>query len=78
MNQQDKVLEFLQNGGVLTTSQAKRMGVAAPAKIINRLRADGHCIYTNRRNRQANYRLGTPRESIVKTAFAVHGARAFD
>jgi hypothetical protein len=79
MNQQERVLAFLQQGKVLPTSTARnQMGVGNPAAVINKLRANGVCIYTNMRNGQANYRIGPPREKFAKAAFAIYGAAAFE
>lgn len=47
LTQENLVLNFLTNGGHVTTGKARTLGVANPSAVINNLRNKGHEIYSN-------------------------------
>jgi len=86
MSAKDKILKYLSKEGpynTLTAAQARsRFGIANVGARIEELRADGHCIYTNKKTLDNGktityYRLGKPSREMVAMAHAVLGGQAF-
>ncbi len=86
MSAKEKILKFLSKDGpynTLTAAQARaRFGISNVGARIEELRAEGHCIYTNKKTladgrRITYYKLGKPTKEMVAMAHAVLGAEAF-
>ena len=86
MSAKEKILKFLSKDGpynTLTAAQARaRFGIVNVGARIEELRAEGHCIYTNKKTladgrRITYYKLGKPTKEMVAMAHAVLGAEAF-
>jgi hypothetical protein len=78
--QKQRILDFLKSGKSLSKYHAEhRMHIANPREYIRQLRQEGHVIYTNRGpDLAANYRLGSPKRSIISGAYNRHGAVIFN
>lgn len=72
---QNRVLSMLQNGNRLNPKAA---GLGNVTPTINKLRAEGHVIYKNRNSAGINYRMGSPRKSVIATAFQNAGNSIFE
>jgi predicted ArsR family transcriptional regulator len=86
MSAKEKILNYLSKEGpynTLTVAQAKsRFGISNVGARIEELRAEGHCIYTNKKTLSNGktityYRLGKPSREMVAMAHAVLGGQAF-
>ena len=86
MSAKEKILKFLSKDGpynTLTAAQARsRFGISNVGARIEELRAEGHCIYTNKKKLSDGrtitfYRLGKPTKEMVAMAHAVLGSQAF-
>ncbi len=86
MSAKDKILKYLSKEGpynTLTAAQARsRFGIANVGARIEELRAEGHCIYTNKKTLENGktitfYRLGKPSREMVAMAHAILGGQAF-
>jgi ribonucleotide monophosphatase NagD (HAD superfamily) len=86
MSAKEKILKFLSKDGpynTLTAAQARaRFGIVNVGARIEELRAEGHCIYTNKKTladgrRITYYKLGKPTKEMVAMAHAVLGGQAF-
>jgi len=86
MSAKDKILKYLSKEGpynTLTVAQAQsRFRISNVGARIEELRAEGHCIYTNKKTLDNGktitfYRLGKPTREMVGLAHAVLGAQAF-
>jgi predicted ArsR family transcriptional regulator len=86
MSAKEKILKFLSKEGpynTLTIAQAQsRFGITNVGARIEELRAEGHCIYTNKKKLSNGktityYRLGKPSREMIAAAHAVLGGQAF-
>ncbi len=86
MSAKEKILKFLSKDGpynTLTAAQARaRFGIANVGARIEELRAEGHCIYTNKKTladgrRITYYKLGKPTKAMIAAAHAALGGEAF-
>jgi hypothetical protein len=86
MSAKEKILKFLSKDGpynTLTSAQARaRFGIVNVGARIEELRAEGHCIYTNKKTladgrRITYYKLGKPTKAMIATAHAILGGQAF-
>jgi hypothetical protein len=86
MSAKEKILKFLSKDGpynTLTAAQARaRFGIVNVGARIEELRAEGYCIYTNKKTladgrRITYYKLGKPTKEMVAMAHAVLGGQAF-
>jgi len=86
MSAKDKILNYLSKEGpynTLTVAQAQaRFGISNVGARIEELRAEGHCIYTNKKKLSNGktitfYRLGKPTREMVAMAHAILGGQAF-
>jgi predicted ArsR family transcriptional regulator len=86
MSAKEKILKYLSKDGpynTLTVAQAQsRFGISNVGARIEELRAEGHCIYTNRKKLSNGktityYRLGKPTREMIAMAHAVLGGQAF-
>jgi len=86
MSAKDKILKFLSKEGpynTLTVAQAQaRFGITNVGARIEELRAEGYCIYTNKKTLAdgrtiSYYKLGKPTRQMVAMAHAVLGGQAF-
>ena len=86
MSAKQKILNYLSKDtgyNTLTSAQARaRFGIVNVGARIEELRAEGHCIYTNKKTladgrRITYYKLGKPTKAMVAMAHAVLGADAF-
>ena len=86
MSAKEKILKFLSKDGpynTLTAAQARaRFGIVNVGARIEELRAEGHCIYTNKKKLSNGktitfYRLGKPTREMIAMAHAILGGQAF-
>jgi hypothetical protein len=86
MSAKQKILNYLSKDGpynTLTAAQARaRFGIVNVGARIEELRAEGHCIYTNKKTledgrRITYYKLGKPTKKMIAAAHAILGAEAF-
>ena len=86
MSAKQKTLNYLSKDGpynTLTAAQARaRFGIVNVGARIEELRAEGHCIYTNKKTledgrRITYYKLGKPTKKMIAAAHAILGAEAF-
>ena len=86
MSAKQKILNYLSkdNGyNTLTAAQIRsRFGITNVGARIEELRAEGHCIYTNKKTLNDGrtitvYRLGKPSKAMVAAAHALLGGQAF-
>jgi ribonucleotide monophosphatase NagD (HAD superfamily) len=86
MSAKEKILNYLSKDGpynTLTAAQARaRFGIVNVGARIEELRAEGHCIYTNKKTledgrRITYYKLGKPTKKMIAAAHAILGAEAF-
>lgn len=75
MSRQTKLLQVLQSGKQVTTSQIRgQFGIAHPASAIRNLREQGYCIYSNTRTDSkglpvVKYSIGKPSRAMVAAAY---------
>jgi ribonucleotide monophosphatase NagD (HAD superfamily) len=86
MSAKEKILKFLSKESgynTLTAAQARaRFGIVNVGARIEELRAEGYCIYTNKKTladgrRITYYKLGKPTKKMIAAAHAVLGGQAF-
>ncbi len=79
VNQNAKILSFLQSGQTITARQAESMfGVRRLSARISELREAGYPVYRNvAKSGKTAYRLGTPSRAMVAAAFATSGSNLF-
>ena len=86
MSAKQKILNYLSkdNGyNTLTAAQIRsRFGITNVGARIEELRAEGHCIYTNKKTlsdgrKITYYKLGRPSKAMIAAAHALLGAEAF-
>lgn len=86
MSAKQKILNFLSKEtgyNTLTVAQARaRFGITNVSARIEELRAEGHCIYTNKKTledgrRITYYKLGKPTKKMIAAAHAALGSEAF-
>lgn len=86
MSAKQKILTYLSKDSgynTLTAAQIRaRFGITNVGARIEELRAEGHCIYTNKKTlsdgRQITYyKLGKPTKAMVAAAHALLGGQAF-
>ena len=86
MSAKQKILNYLSKDGpynTLTAAQARaRFGIVNVGARIEELRAEGYCIYTNKKTLDNGktityYRLGKPSREMVAAAHAIYGAEVF-
>ncbi len=75
MTMTNKLLTVLQTGKTVSATEiTKWTGLKNPGEAVRQLRAQGHCIYTNKNG----YRLGTPTKRMVAFVANYAGGSAFD
>ena len=86
MSAKQKILNYLSKDSgynTLTAAQIRsRFGITNVGARIEELRAEGHCIYTNKKTlsdgrKITYYKLGKPSREMIATAHAVLGSQAF-
>ncbi len=86
MSAKEKILKYLSKDGpynTLTVAQAQsRFGISNVGARIEELRAEGHCIYTNKKKLSNGktityYRLGKPTREMIAMAHSILGGQAF-
>ncbi len=86
MSAKQKILNYLSKDSgynTLTAAQIRsRFGITNVGARIEELRAEGHCIYTNKKTLSDGrtitvYRLGKPSKAMVAAAHALLGGQAF-
>ena len=77
LSKMQKVLNLLSKGENVTwKTLRKRFDLVSPTKMIDTLKSEGHCIYTNSTAKGVAYRLGAPSKEIIAAGIAsVHGTR---
>ena len=66
MSKKQKVLNLLTKGENVTwKTLRKRFDLVSPTKMIDTLKSEGHCIYTNDTPKGVASRLGAPSAAII-------------
>ena len=71
LSKKQKVLNLLSKGENVTwKTLRKRFDLVSPTKMIDTLKSEGHCIYTNSTAKGGAYRLGAPSKEIIAAGIA--------
>jgi len=71
MSKKQKVINLLSKGENVTwKTLRKRFDLVSPTKMIDTLKSEGHCIYTNDTPKGVAYRLGAPSAAIITAGIA--------
>ena len=71
LSKKQKGLNILSKGENLTwKTLRKRFDLVSPTKMIDTLKSEGHCIYTNSTAKGVAYRLGAPSKEIIAAGIA--------
>lgn len=62
----EKVLKLLESGNNVTWQKIRdKFDLTSPRAMIDTLRNEGHCIYTNKVKGKTAYRLGEPSKGVI-------------
>ena len=71
LSKKQKVFNLLSKGENVTwKTLRKRFALTSPTKMIDTLKSEGHCIYTNDTAKGVAYRLGSPSKEIISAGIA--------
>tara|TARA_B100001113_G_C21057282_1_gene599531 strand:- start:309 stop:566 length:258 start_codon:yes stop_codon:yes gene_type:complete len=71
LSKKQKVLNLLSKGENVTwKTLRKRFDLVSPTKMIDTLKSEGHCIYTNNTAKGVAYRIGEPSKEIIAAGIA--------
>ena len=71
LSKKQKVLNLLSKGENVTwKTLRKTFDLVSPTKMIDTLKSEGHCIYTNSTAKGVAYRLGAPSKEIIAAGIA--------
>ena len=71
LSKKQKVLNLLSKGENVTwKTLRKRFDLVSPTKMIDTLKSEGHCIYTNSTAKGVAYSLGAPSKEIIAAGIA--------
>jgi len=71
LSKKQKVFNLLSKGENVTwKTLRKRFDLTSPTKMIDTLKSEGHCIYTNDTAKGVAYRLGSPSKEIISAGIA--------
>jgi|TARA_R110001592_G_scaffold60496_3_gene183945 hypothetical protein len=71
LSKKQKVFNLLSKGENVTWKLLrKRFDLTSPTKMIDTLKSDGHCIYTNDTSKGVAYRMGNPSKEIIAAGIA--------
>ena len=71
LSKKQKVLNLLSKGENVTwKTLRKRFDLVSPTKMIDTLKSEGHCIYTNNTAKGVAHRLGAPSKEIIAAGIA--------
>ena len=71
LSKKQKVFNLLSKGENVTWKVLrKRFDLTSPTKMIDTLKSEGHCIYTNDTAKGVAYRMGTPSKEIISAGIA--------
>ena len=71
LSKKQKLLNQLSKGENVTwKTLRKRFDLVSPTKMIDTLKSEGHCIYTNSTAKGVAYRLGAPSKEIIAAGIA--------
>lgn len=71
LSKKQKVFNLLSKGENVTWKVLrKRFDLTSPTKMIDTLKSEGHCIYTNETAKGVAYRMGTPSKEIIAAGIA--------
>ena len=74
LSKKQKVFNLLSKGENVTWKVLrKRFDLTSPTKMIDTLKSEGHCIYTNDTAKGVAYRMGTPSKEIIAAGLAATG-----
>lgn len=66
MTKKQKVLKLLSTGKNITWQTIRdKFDLTSPRAMVDTLRNEGHCIYTNKVNGKTAYRLGEPSKGVI-------------
>lgn len=83
MTKNERILRLLESGNRFTATQLAGMTDTTVKSVharVSELRRDGHAVYakTRKSDNKTFYSLGKPSRSMVRVAYAVFGADAFN
>ena len=71
LSKKQKVFNLLSKGENVTwKTLRKRFDLTSPTRMIDTLKSEGHCIYTNDTAKGVAYRMGTPSKEIISAGIA--------
>ena len=71
LSKKQKVFNLLSKGENVTwKTLRKRFDLTSPTKMIDTLKSEGHCIYTNNTAKGVAYRIGAPSKEIISAGIA--------
>ena len=71
LSKKQKVFNLLSKGENVTwKTLRKRFDLTSPTKMIDTLKSEGHCIYTNDTAKGVAYRLGSQSKEIISAGIA--------
>ena len=71
LSKKQKVFNLLSKGENVTwKTLRKRFDLTSPTKMIDTLKSEGHCIYTNDTAKGVAYRMGSPSKEIIVPGIA--------
>ena len=71
LSKKQKVFNLLSKGENVTwKTLRKRFDLTSPTKMIDTLKSEGHCIYTNDTAKGVAYRLGSRSKEIISAGIA--------
>ena len=71
LSKKQKVFNLLSKGENVTwKTLRKRFDLTSPTRMIDTLRSEGHCIYTNDTAKGVAYRLVAPSKEIIAAGIA--------
>ena len=71
LSKKQKVFNLLSKGENVTwKTLRKRFDLTSPTRMIDTLKSEGHCIYTNDTAKGVAYRMGTPSKEIIAAGIA--------
>ena len=71
LSKKQKVFNLLSKGENVTwKTLRKRFDLTSPTKMIDTLKSEGYCIYTNDTAKGVAYRFGSPSKKIISAGIA--------
>ena len=80
LTKKQKVLNLLSSGKNVTWKTLRnKFDLSSPRAMVDTLRNEGHCIYTNEVDGKTAYRLGEPSKGIIAAGLkALEGDHSYE